>query len=899
MSWIPDRYRELRDVVKRPDVAKEVREEFEAHLAMRTDELISSGVSPSVARSEALRRFGDVESYQFATREIDARSRRRADRSESFRAVAREISLALRALQRSPGFATVTALTLSLGIGATIAIFTLLVSIVLHPLPFPSSERIVRIAHPVPGVGANQRWGLSVAGYHDMLKSPALRALGVYSVAQGAVFREGNAERVTATVSSATLFDVLGVHARLGRLFRVDETRPGAAPVALLSHAYWMREFGGDPSVLGTSIEFEGVRHEIIGVLPPEAQLPGQASDLWLALELDPTAPAQNSHYLTALGRLRDGVTPLDATRMLLADVGRFPERYPNAYSERFFKSTGFTVDVVSWRDEVVGDIGRALWILFGSVGLVLLIACANVVNLVLVRAESRSREVAVRRALGAEGRHLAWHFIAEGLIVATGAGLVGIALAWGALRIVVANAPNALPRVAEVNLGIESVVFAAGLVLLAALTFGLVPLWHEEGNVAALREGGRSGSAVGPSRRRTRNALVLAQVALSVILLASAGLLLRSAAALRHIELGFQPERTLTFALSIPWERYRGHRAVTEFHRELTSRLAAIPGVSRASVGSITPLSGYEGCSIVWVEGRPTPPGEEPPCVGNGQVSPGYFESLGIPVRGRTRTWDDETAVTDGVVVTAALARRLWPGEDAIGKGIKGNGGTPPYYHVIGVSGDFRATTLDAPPVEAIFFPLMPIEGAPLWSGARDVTVIIKSTSMSPRALLPAVRKTLQTLDPRIPVANVSTMDEVVDHASARTRFVMLLLSLAAAMALILSAVGMHGVISHLVGQRRNEIGVRMALGARSSDVRAMVVRESLALALGGVAVGVAGALMATRLLGAMLYGVSPNDPLTLSAVSATLLAVATAASYIPARRASRIDPSEALRGS
>ncbi|MEO7966706.1 MAG: ADOP family duplicated permease, partial [Gemmatimonadaceae bacterium] len=704
--------------------------------------------------------------------------------------------------------------------------------------------------------------------------------------------------RVKAIVSSATLFDVLGMHATQGRLFRVDETRRGSAPVALLSYAYWMRAFGGDTKVVGTFVELEGIRHEIIGVLPQEAQLPGQTSDLWLALELDPNAPAQNSHYLSAIGRLRDDVSPVRATRILLAEVRRFPELYPNAYSEKFFKSTGFTISAVSWREEVVGKVGRALWILFGSVALVLLIACANVVNLVLVRAESRRREVAVRRALGAEGRHLAWHFIAEGLIVATGAGVVGLAMAWGALRVVVAKAPSAIPRLAEVHLGMESIIFASALVLLAALAFGLVPLWHEGGSVAALREGGRGGNSVGPTRRRTRNALVLAQVALSVILLASAGLLLRSAAALRHIKLGFEPDRTLTFAISIPWERYKGHRAVTEFHRDLTSRLSMIPGVTHASVGSITPLSGHDGCAIVWVEGRPTPPGEEPPCVGNPQVSPGYFESLGIPVRGRARTWDDETAGTDGVVVTAALARRLWPGEDAIGKGIKGNGGTPPFYHVIGVSGDFRVKALDAPPVEAVFFPLMPIEGAPLWSGARDVTVVIKSSTTSGRTLLPSIRKSLQALDPRIPVAIVSTMAEVVENATASTRFVMFLLSLAAAMALTLSAVGMYGVISHVVGQRRNEIGVRMALGARAGDVRAMVVRESFGLALGGVTIGVGGALVATRLLGAMLYGVSPNDPLTLTAVSATLLAVATAASYVPARRASRIDPTEALRG-
>ena len=472
----------------------------------------------------------------------------------------------------------------------------------------------------------------------------------------------------------------------------------------------------------------------------------------------------------------------------------------------------------------------------------------------------------------------------------------MGSALAWGALRLVVARAPVDIPRLEEVRLGLPSVVCALVLVALAGVVFGAAPLRHEDADVEAMRDGGR-GSTPARGRRRTRNVLVVAQVALSLILLASAGLLLRSAASLRRIDPGFIPDRTLAFDVTLPYGRYKDDRAVSDFHRQLAERLREVPGVRVVGAGTGVPLSGDDRCALVWLEGRPVAADGQPPCVGNHQVAPGFFGSLGIPVRGRERTWDDEAANGDGVVVTAALARRLWPGEEAIGKGIKGNSDGGPFYRVVGVSGDFRTGALDGPPLEAVFYPLVPIDGAPLWSGGRSMTVVVRVEPSSPLTLLPAVRAQVHALDPRVPVANARSMEAVRSAATARTRFVMTLLAAAAAMALVLSAVGMFGVISHVVGERRNEIGVRMALGARSGQVRSMVVRESLVLAATGIAVGLAGTLAVTRLLRAMLHGVSPTDPLTLGVVSAALLGVATAASYLPARRASRIDPSEALR--
>ena len=895
MSWIPDRYRELRNLVRRPDAEGEVREEFEAHIAMRTEALIAAGHSPETARAEALRRFGNVDKYQSETTTIDERSRRRESREALSQSMRRELRLAMRSLGRHRSFSAISALTLALGLGGTIAIFTLLHSIILRPLPFPESEHLVRLSHPVPGVGADQRWQLSDAGYHRLLASPSLQSLGVYQHGAGALFREGNAERVNVVSTSATLFDVLRVRPALGRLYTSEETRPGASPVALLAYDYWVRAFGSDRAVVGTPIELEGQRLQIIGVLPEGVRIPGATTDLWLPLTLDPSAVPRNSHYLHAVARLRDGLTAEVAQRELAAEVASFPERFPTAYSSTFMRETGFGMSVTSWHAEVVGELGRALWILLGSVVLVLLIAAANVVNLVLVRAEARRREVAVRRALGAERRHLAWHFLAEGLSLSAAAGVAGVALAWGALRVVVARAPIDIPRLNEVSLGLPSLALTLALVTVTGIVFGIAPLWHDDDG-EAMRDGGR-GATPARGRRRTRNVLVVAQVALSLVLLASAALLLQSAAVLRRIDPGFRPERAVAFDVSLPWGRYTGDAAVRDFHRELAARLRGIPGVREVGAGTAVPLGGDDRCALAWLEGRPLPPGRQPACVGNHQVSPGYFGALGIPVRGRERTWDDEAAGSDGVVVTAALARRLWPGEEAIGKGVKGGADGPPYYHVVGVSGDFRTGALDGPPLEAVFFPLVPIEGAPLWSGGRNLTVVVRSATDSPASLLPAVRAALHELDPRVPVANVRPMEAMLSAAMARTQFVMLLLAVAAAMALTLSAVGMYGVVSHLVGERRGEIGVRMALGARAGQVRAMVVRESVTLAGAGVVVGLVVALVTTRLLRALLHGVSPTDPLTLALVSAALLVVALAASYLPARRASRADPSEALR--
>ncbi|HSQ33166.1 MAG TPA: FtsX-like permease family protein, partial [Gemmatimonadaceae bacterium] len=414
--------------------------------------------------------------------------------------------------------------------------------------------------------------------------------------------------------------------------------------------------------------------------------------------------------------------------------------------------------------------------------------------------------------------------------------------------------------------------------------------------DTATLRESGR-GLTASRGRRLVRDALIVAQMTLALVLLAAAGLMLRTLEQLRHVKPGFDPQRVVVMHVHLPWSRYSGWKPVAAFHRAVQERVAALPGVESVGGGDVVPLVSFGFCSVVWVEDRPLAPGEEPPCVKVAAAEPGYFRALGIPVRGRAPDWNDAESGTGGVVVTRALAERFWPGENPIGRGIKGNGSRPPFYRVIGVADDIRGNGLEKPPVEAVFFPILPMEGAPLWNPANDFDLIVRTSLQDPTSVVPTIRRAIAELDPVVSLDHVQTMTSVVDHSLARVSFILALLGIAAAMALLLSAVGTYGVISYLVAQRRSEIGLRMALGARAAQVTVMVVRHSLRLAAIGSIVGVVAAFATTRLLASLLYGVKPTDPATFIAAAAFLLAVAALASMAPARRAARVDPVEALR--
>ena len=834
---------------------------------------------------------------------------RKRELREWWGAVARDFMVASRGLVRRPAFAAVVVLTLGLGIGATTAIYALLDTVVLRPLPYPNASRLVYIDHPVPGVETNARWRMSQAGYFFFRRnSKAFEDIALFNKSEVSLVTPNEAERVRAAAVSGNFLDVVGSRPFAGRTFTDADNRPNAAPVVMLGYDFWRQRFGADPRIIGTSVDIGSTPATIIGIAPPGLQLPDHQAQVWVPLELDPDAPAINSHYLDAVARLRPGVTVASAQADAARLTSRLPEQFPRAYSPGFMTTSRFGVLVTPLRDIVIGNMSHTLWILLGAVSIVLLIAFANVANLFLVRAESRRREIAIRLALGAERSHLAGHYLSESMLLSLFGGALAVVLAAGAIRFLVVLDPSSVPRLAEVALGPRAALVTLTLSLGTGVALGLLPVARSStrGNVTALREDGRTQTA---SRRQlgARSTLIAAQMALAVVLLAAAGLMLRSFERLRSVRPGLDPSGLLTFELSLPLSRYGvrspgpdAYLPVFRFHRELTSRLAALPGV--LSVGSTRQLAlkDGDGCALLFVRGK-NYDRDNAPCVGNVIAGPGYFSTLGIAVRGRAPTWADMEERTAGVVVSKALADRMWPGEDPIGKELRPNGlpngPNQSWYQVVGVTGDVHTRALDEPPSEIVYYPMIPKDGTMLWGAPFDMTVAIRTTSIDPLALASAARRTVASLDREVPVANVQTMQAIVDRSTAKTTFAMLLLAVAGGMALVLSAVGIYGVISYSVNQRRAEIGVRMALGAQARQVGRMVVGQSLRVAGLGIAIGLAGAVAATRVMQSLLFGVSPTDPLTLAGVTAVLVILGALAAYVPARRATKVDPVEVLR--
>jgi len=886
----------------RGDIDRELR----FHIEGRVDELIAAGLTREQAEREVTQRFGDVSAVREQLEEIDTMTHRKRERGEWRATLARDLGHAVRGLALRPAFATIVVLTLGLGIGATTAIYALLDTVVLRPLPYPNAGRLVYIEHPVPGVETNAKWRMSQAGYFFFRKnSKAFDDIALYNKSEASLVTPDAAERVRAAAVSGNFFEVVGARPFLGRSFTDADNRPNAALVAMLGYAFWRQRFNGDSRVVGATVSLGSRPYTIIGVAPATLDLPDYQAQVWLPLELNPDAPAMNSHYLDAVALLRPGVTVSAAQADAARLTSRLPEEFPRAYSPGFMRESRFGVLVSPLRDIVIGGMSRTLWILLGAVAIVMLIAFANVANLFLVRAEARRRETDIRLALGADRLHLAGHYVAESVVLALIGGTLAVGLAYGALRFLVILNPSSVPRLAELSLGWQAGAVALALALGAGIALGLLPLTRLAlggDRVPTLREGGRTQTA---SRRQlsVRSALVVAQMALAVVLLAAAGLMLRSFQRLRSVQPGFDASGVLTFEVALPYSRYAplvrgpaGYLPVFQYHRELAQRLAALPGVTSVGMTQALAMKDGDGCALVFVKDKSFTR-ETAPCVGNIVAGPGYFSTLGIPMRGRVPTWTDVDAQSGAVVVSKALADHMWPGEDPIGKEVRPNGSAEPWYHVVGVTGDVLTRGLDQPPSEIVYYPMVPIEGAPLWFPPTHMTIAIRTRNTDPLSLAPAARRIVTALDREVPVANVQTMETIVDRSTAKTTFAMLLLAIAGTMALVLSAVGIYGVISYTVAERRPEIGVRMALGAQTTQVRRMVVAQSLRVSGVGIAIGLAGALATTRVLQSLLFGVSPTDPVTLGGVTIVLMMLAALAAYAPARRATKVDPVEVLR--
>ncbi|HWM94889.1 MAG TPA: ABC transporter permease [Thermoanaerobaculia bacterium] len=814
----------------------------------------------------------------------------------------------LRGLRKAPSFFLLTILTLGVGIGATAALFTVVNTVLIRPLPYPEADRIVSVQHTAPGMGMEEA-PLSDATYLLYRKeNRVLQDLGIYWDGAATLTGGQEPERVGTAGVTPSVFGVLRIQPALGRNFTEEEGGPGTQPVAILSHGLWQRRFGGDRDVTGSTLQVDGVPRRIVGVMPEGFRFPSRDIQLWIPLVVDRANLAEGNFNYPGVGRLRPGIAPERATRELSALVWRLPEALgPDSITRAQIEQSKLAMIARPLRDQVVGDIERTLWLLLGSVGLILLIACANVANLFLVRAEGKQREVAVRTAIGASRWEIARVFLGESIALSLLGGVLGLALTAAGVKLLLALQPQGIPRLQEIGVDGIVVAFTVLLSLLSGLFIGgfAALRYGSPDLVPALKEGGRGGT-VGRARHLARQALVVTQVALALVLLVGAGLMVRSFWRLAAVDPGIDAAGVLTVNLSLPEAEYESGPRTARFYVQLLERVQAVAGVEQAGTVTILPLSNSNSMSSHMVEDRPLPPDGLPPMLGTRFASPGYFEALGIPLlEGRSHERIDPEQPGGEVVVSRAVAEHFWPGGSALGKRLTpgGPGETPDlWFTVVGVVGDVREQGLHQKPVEVVYYPVRRRnpdsgEGGGEWV-PRDFALVVKAKpGVDPLTLVRPVRQAVWSLDPKLPVVQAQTMEQVVERSMARTSFTMLLLAIGAAVALLLGAVGIYGVISYIVSQRTQEIGVRMALGAQRGDVSGMVLKEGLGLALLGIVLGLAGAFAATRAMRALLYEVSPTDPATFAAVPVLLAAVALLASYLPARRAAGVEPLEAIR--
>jgi predicted permease len=819
--------------------------------------------------------------------------------------IAREFRQVSRRLARSPSFTLVALFTLALGIGANTAIFAVVNSVLIRPLPYPEQERLVVPHFTAPGMGIQDVPYSESAYLINADESRVFELIGVYRQAALNLTGGTEPERVPAVEATHEVLSILGAAPVLGRLTVLEDDLPGSPEVAMLSYGLWQRRFGGDPSVVGRTMEVNGVSREVVGVLPESFRFLTREADLFFPARFDRADPDEGSFNYTGIARVRSGVSGAAVTADMERLIALWPERYSGLITQAMLDQIGMAPNVIPLKEQLTGDVSRALWILLVAVGLVLLIACSNVANLFLVRAEGRQREVAVRTAMGASAGDLVRYFLVESLALGILGGTVGLFLAWAGTRALKSFGPENLPRLSEIGLDPTTLLFTLGASLLAGLLFGLFPVlkYRKPDMSAGLKEGGRGGS-VGRERHRARNTLVVFQMALALVLLVGSGLMVRSFQALRTVDPGFDPRGTLTLRVTLPASTYPTSGSRLAFHDQLLGTIDGLPGVVSAGAADNIPMGGGLSNSGTWFEDYPTLPDQVPDVIETSRVTANYLETLRVGLlEGRTLTPFDARDRTEVVVVNRALAEKYWPGQSALGKRLtqdldldSGASADTRWKTVVGVVEDVRSLAMEIDPNPALFFPLVEAVDEEESRTPQSMAYVIR-TSGEPTALLPAVRQAVWALDPNLPIADIRTLESVVRDSMARTAFTMVLLGIAALVALFLGTVGIYGVISYAVTQRTREMGIRLALGAEGAAVTGMVLRQGAVLAGVGIAIGLAGALGLTRLMEALLFGVSAMDPVTFFGVPLVLGAVALLASWLPARRAARTDPVEALR--
>lgn len=882
----------LRETLSPGRVERELDEEMRHHLERETEALIRRGLDTEEARRRAFASFGRLDAVREQVREEAG--------FHTLRHLRRELRHARRRLARDRGFTVAAVGTLALGIGATTAIFTVLHAVVLAPLPYPHADRLVRLWHSAPGADIAEidvSYGTYVF-YRELARS--FDDLAIFHRLEVTVRTDGEAERVPAAIVTPGLFPlVFDGPPLLGRVLQEADGADGAPRVVLLGQRYWEARFGADPSVLGRTIDIGGTSAEVVGVLPRSFRYPTADTDLWYAIRLDPAEVRLGGFGAEGVARLAPGVT-LEAARRELADlVSRLDERYPGGSFEAIVRRGRLTAHLEPLVDHIVGtQVRRLLWVIVGTVGVVLVIACANLANLVLVRMETRRRELAVRRALGAGWRELAGTFLGEPLLLAATGGVLGLGLSAVGIRMLLRLGARMLPRAESVGTDPSTFLFTAGVSLAASLAVGLVPLLlHREREVADALAAARRGTTSGRRVGRLRDGLAVAQLAFALLLLTGAALMARSFWNLSRTDPGFRATGALTFEVALSAEGYPDRESAARFQQRAIDRLGGLPGVSAVGAGDCVPLACFSNVNPLSRADLAPGPDEIPPAVQLHTVAPGYFHAAGIPVlEGRELERSDHERETGAALVNHTLAERFWPGRSPIGMRIYPSvADSVPWYHIVGVVGDTPLGSLTEPVEPTAYFPMVGPDRTLVPSG-HLLRYIVRADRPVP-TLVPEIRAAIRELDPSVPLTRFRPLRRVVDDASATHRFAMVLLAIAAAMATLLGGVGIYAVLSYQVGLRRSEIGIRMALGARTGEVRRSFLRRGAGVAGLGITLGLAGAVALTRVLGSLLYGVTATDPATFALVAVSLFLVALLACYLPARRASRVDPASTLK--
>jgi putative ABC transport system permease protein len=796
--------------------------------------------------------------------------------------IVQDLRFAVRMLRKSPGFTLAAVVTLALGIGATAAIFSVVEHVLLRPLPYPAAERVMDVNEFARGkpVAVSPPNFIDWRADNRTFSSIAMYQEGTLTLSGGP-----EPERIEAIYAEPGAFDALATRPAAGRVFTAEDARPGAAKVTVISHALWQRRFGADVGVIGKAVTIEGEPYQVVGIMPAGFRFP-ETTDLWVPLVLTPHAlsPSQRgAHYVRAIGRLKDGITVAQAQ----ADLDRIERRLAAQHPD---KLEGYSMIVRPLLESMVGSVRRPLLVLFGAVAFVLLIACVNVSNLLLARATTRTGEIAVRSALGAARARIVRQLLAESLVLSVASGAAGLVLAVWGVRVLMLVAPEDLPRGADFGINPIVLLFAIVVSLTTGIAFGLLPaLAASRADLASfLKDMRRDTSTSG--RGRLRNMLVAAEVSLALVLLAGAGLAMRSFDRLSRVDPGFDPHNVLAFTIRVPEARYTTIAATEQFFRELTARLRQ-PGIRSVAGTFLPPLSnGGFGGSFYRLD---TASGE---WEGNAQIRPvtaTYFETLRIPLlSGRGITSQDRAGGPGVAVISEAAARAYWPNENPLGKRIRiavSMGVSEEPREVVGIAGDVRTRSLELEPVPLIYVPATQYV-------SEEMTILAR-TPANPMAALPIVKTTLASIDREVAISRVRTMEDVVAASVAQPRFRMTLLAAFAAVSLMLAAIGVYGMVAFSVNQRRTELGLRLALGAKPRDLLHLVLRQGITPVAIGLVCGLAGAIAVTRVMQSLLFGVSAFDPVTFGAVASMLLAVAMCACYVPARRAMRVDPVTTLR--